>query len=100
MIWSLTTLLIIQTMKHCLKLLIKKYLDNGYKMPKLIFWNVISRTNVIPMQENENGVVVLVSGFSTNVASMIMSSKTDPYEILVEKLNSERYSKNIIDIIS
>lgn len=70
----------------------KKYLDNGYKMPKLIFWNVNSRTNVIPMQENENGVV-LVSGFSTNVASMIMSSKTDPYEILLERLNSERYSK-------
>lgn len=70
----------------------KKYLDNGYKMPKLIFWNVNSRTNVIPMQENENGVV-LVSGFGTNVASMIMSGKTDPYEILVEKLNSERYLK-------
>lgn len=78
--------------KTLFEIINKKYLDNGYKMPKLIFWNVNSRTNVIPMQENENGVV-LVSGFSTNVANMIMSGKTDPYEILVEKLNSERYSK-------
>lgn len=68
----------------------KKY---GFKIPRLIFWNVCSRTNTIPMKENELGVV-LVSGFSTNIAKMIMSNETDPYKCLLEILNSDRY-KNI-----
>ena len=34
----------------------------GYKLPRLIFWNVCSRTNTIPVSENEMGVA-LVSGY-------------------------------------
>lgn len=63
---------------------------HGYEMPKLIFWNVCSRTNTIPVKENENGVA-LVSGFSPTIASMVFSKKLDPYSVLVEKLNSKRY---------
>lgn len=69
----------------------QKYTDAGYKMPRLIFWNVASRTGTIPVKENELGVA-LVSGFSTNVAKMVMSGKTDPFECLLETLNSERYA--------
>lgn len=68
----------------------KEYEDKGYKMPRLIFWNINSRTNGIPLKENENGVA-LVSGFSPTIASMVFSNKLDPYEVLIEKLNSERY---------
>lgn len=68
----------------------KKYTDAGYKMPRLIFWNVNSRTGTIPVKENDLGVA-LVSGFSTNVAKMVMSGKTDPLECLLETLGSERY---------
>lgn len=60
-------------------------------MPRLVFWNVNSRTGTIPVKENELGVA-LVSGFSTNVAKMVMSGKTDPFECLLETLNSERYA--------
>jgi hypothetical protein len=42
------------------------------------------------MIENEMGVV-LVSGFSVNICKMIMNGQTDPYDCLVETLNSERY---------
>ena len=68
----------------------QKFNEAGYKMPRLIFWNVNSRTNVIPVKENELGVA-LVSGFSVNVVKMVMSGKLDPYEVLVEQLMSPRY---------
>lgn len=68
----------------------KKYATYGYKLPRLIFFNVNSRTNTIPVKENDLGVV-LVSGFSVNIINMIMSNKLDPYECLLEVLNTERY---------
>lgn len=57
----------------------------------MIFWNVNSRTGTIPVKENELGVA-LVSGFSVNVVKMVMSGKTEPFECLLEVLNSERYA--------
>lgn len=69
-----------------------KYEIMGYKLPKLVFWNVASRTNTIPVKENKLGIA-LVSGFSTNIVDMVMSDKLDPYEILVDKLNTNRYKK-------
>jgi len=73
----------------------KDYADNGYKLPKLIFWNVNSRTKTIPLIENELGVV-LVSGFSQNVLKMVMSNKLNPYDVLIETITSERYDKIIV----
>lgn len=67
-----------------------KYVQHGFKLPRLIFWNVCSRTNTIPLTENELGVA-LVSGFSTNILKMIMSEELDPYKVLYEALMSERY---------
>ena len=69
----------------------QKYAAHGYKLPRLVFWNVNSRTGTIPVKENDMGVA-LVSGFSVNIAKMVMSGKTDPYECLLETLNSERYA--------
>ena len=67
-----------------------KYAAHGYKLPRLVFWNVNSRTGTIPVKENELGVA-LVSGFSVNIVKMVMSNQTDPYECLLETLNTERY---------
>lgn len=67
-----------------------KYKKHGYTLPSLAFWNLCSRTGTIPVKENEMGVK-LVSGFSPTVVEMVLSNKTDPYETLLEKLNSERY---------
>lgn len=69
----------------------KEYAAHGYKLPRLVFWNVNSRTGTIPVKENDLGVA-LVSGFSVNVAKMVMSNKLDPFECLLETLNNERYS--------
>ena len=68
-----------------------KFERNGYEMPKLVFWNLCGHSSVIPLTENKNGVVLL-SGFSKNLLNMVMSSKLNPYEALVEQLNVERYS--------
>lgn len=76
----------------------KRYTRAGYKLPRLVFWNVNSRTGTIPMKENDLGVA-LVSGFSTNIAEMVMSSKIDPLGVLLEKLGTERYKK-IADILA
>lgn len=68
----------------------QKYSKYGYNLPKLIFWNVNSRTKTIPVRENDNGVI-LVSGFSVNTLKMVMNNRLDPYEALTDILNSERY---------
>lgn len=72
----------------------ERYQSKGYKLPKLVFWNVNSRTKTIPLLENELGVT-LVSGFSQNVLQMVMSNKYDPYEVLLETLDNGRYDKVI-----
>lgn len=69
-----------------------KYASHGYKLPKLVFWNVNSRTNTIPMMENELGVV-LISGFSAALTNMVLSEKTNPYDALMEELSKERYKR-------
>ena len=67
----------------------KKWAAYGYKMPKLIFWNVEARQNNIPMLGN--GPISYVSGFSPAIFETIMSGKTG-YDLMMEKLNSDRYS--------
>lgn len=69
----------------------ERYREQGYELPKVIFWNVNSRTNTIPILESPNGVA-LISGFSVNLIKMVMSNKLDPFEILVEQLMNERYA--------
>ena len=68
----------------------ERYAEEGYKLPRLVFWNVASRTNTIPISENDLGVA-LVSGFSPSIADMVMSSELDPYKCLLKKLFNGRY---------
>lgn len=67
-----------------------EYESYGYKLPRLVFWNICSRTNTIPLKENDNGIA-LVSGFSTSIMDMVLSGELDPYKCLVNKLNTDRY---------
>lgn len=68
----------------------QKWENAGYKLVRIIFWNIASRTGTIPLQQNENGIV-LCSGYSQSQFKMIQSNKTDPYEVLVDALNAPRY---------
>ena len=63
--------------------------QHGLELPKLVFWNVNSRSGAIPARENENGVL-LVSGFSQSIFDML-SENGGMREILVKKLMNKRY---------
>lgn len=67
----------------------KKFEAAGYELPHLIYWNVDARQNNIPMIGN--GRISYVSGMSPSIFETIMSGKTG-YDLMMEKLNSERYS--------
>lgn len=76
--------------KTLLESIAAEYQAYGYTLPRLIFWNVCSRTNTIMLQENEAGVA-LVSGFNPAVYNMVLSNELDPYKCLLKQINSERY---------
>ncbi len=70
----------------------EKYEAAGYLMPRLVFWNVneVMSKQTIPLQQNKLGVV-LMSGYSTQLLKMAMSGEIDPYKVLLEAINSDRY---------
>jgi hypothetical protein len=67
----------------------KKWENYGYEMPHLVFWNVDCRNENIPMLGD--GPISYVSGFSPSIFETIISGKTG-YDLMMEKLNSERYA--------
>lgn len=80
------------------KVIQKRYAKYGYKVPRLAFWNITSRSKTIPVLSNENGIV-LVSGFSPQVLEMVLSNELDPYKCLLDQITKDRY-KPVYDIIS
>lgn len=73
----------------------KRYEDAGYCLPRLAFWNILSRTNTIPLKQNKMGVS-LISGFSTAAMDMVLSNKLDPYECLIETITKDRYKPIVL----
>lgn len=68
----------------------KRFAQHGYKMPKLIMWNVDSRQDTFLTQGDD---VLQVSGQSTNTFKSILSSiNYSAYELMLKVLNDELYS--------
>ncbi len=70
----------------------KKFAAHGYTLPQIVFWNVASRRCQQPVTENEQGVI-LVSGATLRIFSMIAGGFLTPYAFMTEVLDSERYAK-------
>ena len=68
----------------------EKWARHGYRMPKLIYWNVDARQNNIP-EDMGCGLISYVSGMSPSIFEQILSGKTG-YDLMMEKLDSERYA--------
>lgn len=69
------------------------YADAGYAMPQIVYWNIQSRGNNIPVSFNETGTA-LVSGFSPAImTSLIKGEIVSPEQIMDLTIMSERYSK-------
>lgn len=49
----------------------QSFLENGYKLPTIIFWNVAAFTQGVPVTKYDKDVV-LISGFSTNALENIL----------------------------
>lgn len=64
----------------------------GYRLPNVIFWNVNSRNQQMPVTVNDRGVA-LVSGCNPRLFSMIAAGEIDPVKIMNEIVMSERYEK-------
>ncbi len=70
----------------------QKFEEAGYKLPNLVFWNVQSRQDNLPVSKNEQGVT-LVSGASPRVFAMLKDDKLTPYEFMLSVIDNERYAK-------
>ena len=68
------------------------YAENGYKLPEIIFWNVASRSDVIPVKKSETGAA-LVSGYTASIFDMVIGGEASPEKIMDKILSSERYEK-------
>ena len=69
----------------------KMFAEAGYRLPRIVFWNVQSRRQQQPVKMNEQGVM-LVSGCSPSVFSMVVEDRITPYEYMEKVLASERYA--------
>ena len=69
----------------------EKYAACGYQIPRIVFWNVSSRTRQQPVTLNEQGVT-LVSGVTPRIFSMVAEGTISPYAFMMQVLSSERYA--------
>jgi len=70
----------------------EKYVQSGYELPKVVFWNVKGRSDN-PVAVDETGTF-LVSGFSPSILKFLTTtSSLNPKEFVLEILQSERYSR-------
>lgn len=81
--------LTVDTADTVMETIAKKWIAAGYELPHLIFWNVNSHQENIPMIGN--GYVSYVSGFSPSIFQSIMTGKTG-YDLMMDALNKERYA--------
>lgn len=65
-----------------------KWARAGYELPKLIYWNVQARQDTILDDDPD---VTYVSGASPVIFQQIVSGKTG-YDLMMDKLDSERYA--------
>jgi hypothetical protein len=69
-----------------------KFERAGYKLPKIIFWNLAARAGQTPVTHQQDGTA-LVSGFSPSLMTSILSAKTvTPEGIMRETLMKPRYA--------
>ena len=66
------------------------YRQHGYRLPRLVFWNVQSRNQQQPVRMNERGVA-LVSGCTARIFSQVMSGEMDPYTNMMQVIGGARY---------
>lgn len=70
----------------------KRFARCGYRLPDVIFWNVASRQQNIPVSRAETGAA-LVSGASPAIFDMVIGGEITPENVMNRIIESERYAK-------
>ena len=74
----------------------RTFLEGGYSVPQIIYWNLNGRYGNAPVAESKFNTA-LISGFSPSVLTAVMegdSKELNPYQIMLKKLMSPRYNLN------
>jgi len=71
----------------------KMYLDAGYKMPKIVYWNLQSRRGGVPVAFDKTETA-LISGFSPAIMTSVLGAKEfTPVSIMNTTILSDRYKE-------
>lgn len=75
---------------------VKKYSDAGYTAPSIVWWNVMSRHDNVPVSNKQPGTA-LVSGFSPSIVKNILSGENmTPASIMLKTVMNPRYDLDLI----
>ena len=92
------TLLILSDMEfdYCGRITNFQYMEAlyekaGYVVPKIVFWNLNSRSRNVPVRAGEHGVA-LVSGFSPSLMkSILLGENMTPESVMLSTVSNPRY---------
>ena len=74
------------------KMIKEMYRQAGYTIPQIIYWNIQSRNENVPVSFNETGTA-LVSGFSPAILKSVLKGEViSPLQVMDETIMNERYS--------
>ena len=75
-----------------MEMIARKYIDNAYNVPNIVFWNLNAHDNV-PVKYDTRGAA-LVSGFSPSIVKAVLQAEMDnftPEAIMMQTIMHERY---------
>ena len=87
--WRSNGHMTVATAESVMESIERKFNAAGYRMPKLIYWNVDARHANIPMIGNH--YVSYVSGFSPSIFKSILTGKSG-WDLMLEAIDCERYA--------
>lgn len=63
----------------------------GYKLPNIVWWNIVSRHGSTPVRSDESGMA-LVSGFSPSIMMSLLGGEMTPEKIMLKTIMKDRYT--------
>ena len=65
----------------------KKWNEDGYELPTLVFWQLNGARTIYPEIDSRNGIIFL-SGFSANELELVMAGKYEAIEEVTEEVQA------------
>lgn len=74
----------------------RRYAENGYEIPSIVYWNLCGRNVQSPVTMDENKTV-LVSGFSPVILQTVLDGEiSNPYDMMLKVIMNERYDLAVV----